>query len=132
MKTITKNAVIVVVLTVAFVMLAGCSSNSNSALIGRWRGVTLPDTVIEFNRDGTGLVNDSIAITWSAENGRLTLDGFPEVYSFSSLFEFNGVRDYRITESEGGGVHLLIWVELNSPHAAPSDASVGFQRLGEN
>ena len=123
MKTM-KNMVIALALTVAFIMLVGCG-NSNSAYVGRWRHIS--GNVIEFNRDGTGLVNDSTNITWSTENGRLTLDGFSDGDMYlggGGVHEWNGVHDYEIFDG-----YLRIWI------ASPwfdGDTSMLFRRLGEN
>ena len=79
MRKIIRYFVTIATLAVLVVILAGCGSGDN-AMVGRWRSSSASVT-IEFNRNGTGLINDSIDITWSAENGRLTLAGFPDNFS---------------------------------------------------
>jgi len=131
MKNMMKNVAIAIALIVIIVVFASCAGNRDNALVGRWRMIS-PSMVIEFNRNGTGLVNDNIAITWSTDNGRLILEGFPEIYTTTVnpiRYEFNGVHDYRITAYEGS-VSLYIWVQ--SPDVTAGDILIAFRRLGAN
>ena len=160
LRKIIGRFVAILILSAIIMMLTGCSRN-DSAMVGRWRSSNAPGLTIEFNRNGTGLVNDSIGFTWSAENGRLTLAGFPDNFSeeigWPPHVPHTAAYVPRITATEevllesddhdGEAAVLDISVNWNGIHDyrirhaygstsltifLPGDAAHGFTRLGEN
>ena len=130
MKAATKGLVLAIALIAASIVLAGCTNNRDSALVGRWMFGN--EYVIEFNRDGTGVLDDITNITWSAENGRLTLAGFADDGAgMNSPFEWNGTHNYR-AYTDAGVTLLTIWLPSPSPLYPADYTAVSLLKLGEN
>jgi len=78
------------ILLISSLISFGCSGTSISPLVGKWAEENDPkDVVLEFFKDGSGIVDGS-KVTWTAsENGQLTFkdtDGRTESY----VYEISG------------------------------------------